>query len=170
MSLAIWDPFCAMEELVDRYNRSARKSLVKYDDKSFEIGDWMPTVDISETDDAFVVKAELPGVDKDDVSVKIENGILTIRGEKKTETEDKDNSIVSPIPGKVVKIFVKPGQKVKVGDTIIIISAMKMDSEFKTKKDGIVKKINVKEGDTVKGGKKLVIIKIHPKINKNEIL
>ena len=78
---------------------------------------------------------------------------------QKTETEDKDNSIVSPIPGKVVKIFVKPGQKVKVGDTIIIISAMKMDSEFKTNKDGTVKKINVKEGDTVKGGKKLVIIK-----------
>ena len=91
MSLAIWDPFHAMEELVDRYNRSARKSLVKYDDKSFEAGDWMPAVDISETEDAFVVKAELPGVNKDDVSVKIENGILTIRGEKKAKTEDKKN-------------------------------------------------------------------------------
>ncbi|MCK4661714.1 MAG: biotin/lipoyl-binding protein [Bacteroidales bacterium] len=78
---------------------------------------------------------------------------------QKTETEDEDNSIISPIPGKVVKIFVKTGQKVKTGDTIIVISAMKMDSEFKTKKNGVVKKINVKEGDTVEGGKKLVIIK-----------
>ena len=108
MSLAIWDPFRAMEELVDRYNRSARKSLVKYDDKSFEVGDWMPTVDISETDDAFVVKAELPGVDKDDVSVKIENGILTIRGEKKTEIEDKKKHRIECTYGSFVRSFTLP--------------------------------------------------------------
>ena len=108
MSLAIWDPFRAMEELVDRYNRSARKSLVKYDDKSFEVGDWMPTVDISETDDAFVVKAELPGVDKNDVSVKIENGILTIKGEKKTETKDKKKHRIECSYGSFVRSFTLP--------------------------------------------------------------
>ena len=108
MSLAIWDPFRAMEELVDRYNRSARKSLGKYDDKSFEVGDWMSTVDISETDDAFVVKAELPGVDKNDVSVKIENGILTIKGEKKTETEDKKKHRIECSYGSFVRSFTLP--------------------------------------------------------------
>ena len=108
MSLAIWDPFREMEELVDRYNRSARKSLVKHDDKTFEVGDWMPVVDISETEDAFVIKAELPGVDKDDVSVKIENGILTIRGEKKAETEDKKNHRIECTYGSFVRSFTLP--------------------------------------------------------------
>ena len=108
MSLAIWDPFREMEELVDRYNRSARKSLVKHDDKTFEVGDWMPAVDISETEDAFVVKAELPGVDKDDVNVKIENGILTIRGEKKTKAEDKKNHRIECTYGSFVRSFTLP--------------------------------------------------------------
>ena len=108
MSMAIWDPFHAMEELVDRYNRSARKSLVKYDDKSFEVGDWMPTVDISETDDAFVVKAELPGVEKDDVSVKIEDGVLTIKGEKKSEIEDEQKHRIECTYGSFVRSFTLP--------------------------------------------------------------
>lgn len=108
MSLAIWDPFLAMEELVDKYNRSTRKSLLKYDDKSFEVGDWMPAVDISETANAFVVKAELPGVDKDDVSVKIENGILTIRGKKKAEIEDKKNHRIECTYGSFVRSFTLP--------------------------------------------------------------
>ncbi len=108
MSMAIWDPFHAMEELVDRYNRSARKSLVKYDDKSFEVGDWMPTVDISETDDAFIVKAELPGVEKDDVSVKIEDGVLTIKGEKKSEIEDEQKHRIECTYGSFVRSFTLP--------------------------------------------------------------
>ena len=108
MNLAIWDPFREMEALVDRYNRSARKPLLKFDDKSFEIGDWMPVVDISETEDAFVVKAELPGVDKDDVKVKVENGILTIRGEKKAELEDKKNHRVECTYGSFVRSFTLP--------------------------------------------------------------
>ncbi len=108
MSMAIWDPFHAMEELVDRYNRSARKSLVKYDDKSFEVGDWMPTVDISETDDAFIVKAELPGVEKDDVSVKIEDGVLTIKGEKKSEMEDEQKHRIECTYGSFVRSFTLP--------------------------------------------------------------
>jgi len=108
MSMAIWDPFHAMEELVDRYNRSARKSLVKYDDKSFEVGDWMPTVDISETDDAFIVKAELPGVEKNDVSVKIEDGVLTIKGEKKSEIEDEQKHRIECTYGSFVRSFTLP--------------------------------------------------------------
>jgi len=108
MSLAIWDPFREMEELVDRYNRSARRSLVKHDDKTFEVGDWMPSVDISETENAFVVKAELPGVDKDAVNVKIENGILTIRGEKKAEIEDQKNHRIECTYGSFVRSFTLP--------------------------------------------------------------
>lgn len=64
----------------------------------------------------------------------------------------------SMMPGKVVQIEVKEGQKVKAGDGIIIIEAMKMENELKCKEDGVVKKVYVKEGDTIEKNSKLVEI------------
>jgi len=66
--------------------------------------------------------------------------------------------ISSPMPGKVVKILVKPGDLVKAGDTVVIVSAMKMESEYKVKKDRLIKEIKVKEGDTVSANQPLIII------------
>jgi len=59
------------------------------------------------------------------------------------------NQIVSPMPGKIVKIPVKVGEVVVAGQTLIIVEAMKMQSEFKATGDKIVQAILVKEGDTV---------------------
>jgi len=53
-------------------------------------GEWWPTVDVSETKDNFVIKAELPGMDDKDVSVTISGDVLTIKGEKNKEEEEKD--------------------------------------------------------------------------------
>jgi len=61
------------------------------------------------------------------------------------------DSIVSPMPGKVVKILVKEGDEVETGQTVMTISAMKMESEFKAPRNAKVKKINVAEGDVVDG-------------------
>lgn len=66
--------------------------------------------------------------------------------------------ISSPMPGKVVRIPVKEGDDVKAGDTVIIVSAMKMESEYKVQKDRIVKQILVKEGETIDGDQTLVIV------------
>jgi HSP20 family protein len=52
--------------------------------------EWWPTVDMSETKDSFIVKAELPGLDAKDVEVSISGDVLTIKGEKKKEEEEKD--------------------------------------------------------------------------------
>jgi biotin carboxyl carrier protein len=70
----------------------------------------------------------------------------------------EDNVISSPMPGKVVKILVKPGDQVKAGDTVVIVSAMKMESEYKVKNDRLIKEIRVKEGDTVSANQPLIII------------
>jgi HSP20 family protein len=51
---------------------------------------WAPSVDISEDDKEWLVNAELPEVKKEDVKVTVENGVLTIRGERKFEKEEKD--------------------------------------------------------------------------------
>ena len=55
-----------------------------------EIGDMIPLMDVSETEDAFLVKAEMPGIKKEDIDVSIKDGMLTISGETKEETEEKE--------------------------------------------------------------------------------
>lgn len=70
--------------------------------------------------------------------------------------DSKENNIFSPMPGKVVKILVKEGDLVEEGETVIIISAMKMESEYKAPKKGIVKKVNVKNEDTIEGNQILI--------------
>ncbi len=69
-----------------------------------------------------------------------------------------ENNIISPMPGKVVKIPVGVGDEVKKGDTLITISAMKMESEYKSPKDGKVFKIHVSEGSTVDANQVLIEI------------
>jgi biotin carboxyl carrier protein len=71
---------------------------------------------------------------------------------------DDQSIISSPMPGKVVKIPVKAGDKVEAGDTVIIVSAMKMESEYKTGKSGVIKEIHVSEGDTIEGHQALITI------------
>jgi biotin carboxyl carrier protein len=68
------------------------------------------------------------------------------------------NIISSPMPGKIVKILVAEGDPVEAGQTVIIVSAMKMESEFKATKAGIVSEIQVAEGDTVDSHQVLIVI------------
>lgn len=67
-----------------------------------------------------------------------------------------ENTISSPMPGKVVKVLVKVGDEMEEGQTAIIISAMKMESEYKAPKSGKVKKVNVANGDTIEGDQILI--------------
>jgi biotin carboxyl carrier protein len=80
-----------------------------------------------------------------------------LNSRRKDDGEDAA-TIVSPMPGKVVKILVNEGDAVEAGTTVIIVSAMKMESEYKVKQDRIIKKILVKEGDTVAGDQPMVIV------------
>lgn len=69
-----------------------------------------------------------------------------------------ENTISSPMPGKVIKIPVTLGDEVKKGDTVITISAMKMESEYKSPIDGRIVKIHVAEGNTIDANQKLIEI------------
>ena len=68
------------------------------------------------------------------------------------------NDIAAPMPGLICKIHVAEGDKVKTGDVILTIEAMKMENQVKTTRDGVISKINVKEGDTVAEGAPLVTL------------
>lgn len=86
MNMQVWNPFQEFENLLSRYNKSASGSDTQLsNDLSF--ADWAPSCDIEEEEDRYVIKADLPGVDKKDIDVKLENGIISIRGEKQTEKE-----------------------------------------------------------------------------------
>lgn len=61
-------------------------------DETFFSRDWNPAVDIVENSDTYVLKAEIPGMNKDDVKITLENNLLTIRGEKKNELEKKEGN------------------------------------------------------------------------------
>ena len=67
-----------------------------------------------------------------------------------------ESKIFSPMPGKVVKVLVSEGDPVQEGETVVIISAMKMESEYKAPRDGVVKKVHVKNEDTVDGSQVLI--------------
>jgi len=109
MRLSVWDPFREMETLLERYNNSVRKPAVDAgESKAMEVGEWMPTVDILENEQSFVVKTELPGVEKDDVKVHISNGVLTIKGEKKVEVKDEKRHRVECSYGSFVRSFTLP--------------------------------------------------------------
>ncbi len=71
---------------------------------------WSPSVDISETKDSLVVKADLPGLEAEDVNVSISGEVLTIKGEKKTEEEEKDEHYhcVERYSGSFQRVFQLP--------------------------------------------------------------
>ena len=81
-----------------------------------------------------------------------------LRNKQNTEEDDEQNFISSPMPGKVIKIPIEVGEKVKPGQTLIIISAMKMESEYKAKRAGVVKEIFAKEGENIEGNQSLILI------------
>ena len=80
------------------------------------------------------------------------------KNRQKDDIDDENVTLSTPIPGKVVKILVKVGEHLKAGETAIIVEAMKMQSEYKVKKDRVVKEILVKEGDAVQGNQPLIIV------------
>lgn len=87
MSKQLWNPFEEFENLLDRYSRAGGRDLRKMSDSDLSFADWAPSVDIEEEDDKYLIKADLPGVDKKDIEVNLENGVLSIRGEKHVEKE-----------------------------------------------------------------------------------
>lgn len=90
MTLVRWDPFRELEDMSERLNRIfTRPALRQNGNEALTVADWVPTVDISETDKEYQITAELPEVKKEDVKVTVENGILTLQGERRQEKEEK---------------------------------------------------------------------------------
>lgn len=95
MALIRWtDPFRDVAVLQDRMNRLLGDYLERSQPQEEGVGMsiWNPNVDIFETKDAICVRAELPGVKRDDVHVEVKEGVLTLRGDRKFEKEVKEEN------------------------------------------------------------------------------
>ena len=88
-----WNPFAEIEDILDRYNRQVSRNAPASNGNReiLQKTDWSPVVDISEDQDAFLIRAELPGINKEDVKVSVHDGVLTIQGERRDEHESKEN-------------------------------------------------------------------------------
>ena len=88
MNLVRFDPFRELEAMSSRLNRLFDRSVIRPDEADgFAV--WAPAVDVEETDKEYRIKADLPDVAKNDVKIGIEDGVLTIEGERKQEKEEK---------------------------------------------------------------------------------
>lgn len=89
-----WNPFREMDDLQRRMTSlfdwsPFRRSSLTTDDENITVPEWAPLVDIVEDGKEYLIKVELPEVQKDDVKVTVESGTLTISGERKAEKEQK---------------------------------------------------------------------------------
>jgi len=90
--------------------------------------------------------------------VEILDAQIRYRKSSESELGISEHIIETPMPGKVVKILVEEGEKIETGQTLIVVSAMKMDSEYKSHTNGRIAHVLVKEGDTINGHQPLIEI------------
>ena len=132
MAIVRWEPFRDLVSIQDRMNRifedaAFRGSRQSEDDWALG-GTWAPPVDIYEHDGNLVLKAELPGVDPKDVDIRLENNTLTLRGERRIDTEVKRESYhrVERAYGSFTRSFTLPS----------VVDQEKIRAEYK---DGVLK-------------------------------
>jgi HSP20 family protein len=109
MNIVKMNPFRELEEIQGRLNRFFTQAPAQ---EAFVFPDWAPPVDIQETDKEFLVTADLPEMKKEDIKVGVENGILTIEGERHLEKEEKGKKFhrVERQYGRFVRRFNLPGE------------------------------------------------------------
>jgi len=137
-SLVHWDPFKELENRLSTLfgHVPVRREVGK--EESLKLVDWAPLVDITEDDKEYLIKADLPEVKKEEVKVTVEDGALSIRGERKFEKEEKGKKYhrIERAYGSFLRSFSLPDDA----------NASKVNAEFK---DGVLK-VHLPKGEKAK--------------------
>lgn len=136
MTLVRWDPLQQLVAMSNRLNRTPNDPYTARTEDAF--GAWAPPVDIFEKHDDLVIRAEIPGMQKEDMDVRIENGVLTLRGERKQDTEvGEENAYrLERVYGMFTRSFTLP----------TTVDAAKVTATYK---DGILE-VSVPKAETAK--------------------
>ena len=139
MELVPWRPFRALGSFYGEMDRLRERWFGERPLVKALTEKWLPSVDISETKDDFIVKAELPGLEAKDVNVSISGDLLIIKGEKKKDEEEKDEHhyIVERYSGSFQRVFQLP-------------AAVKSDKLVETFEKGVLKMTLPKVEETKK--------------------
>jgi len=129
MAIVRWEPFRDLLTTQDHFNRLFNETFSSFfgNDRLAATAGWAPAVDVYETDQSVVLKAELPGVDPKDVEARVEDGTLYLKGERKFENEVKEGSYhrVERAYGSFTRTFALPTS----------VDAEKVAAEYK---DGVL--------------------------------
>ncbi len=86
-ALTPWTPMGTLKQEMDRlFDRFFEPRAEEF----FALGEWAPSLDLTETKEALVAKIEVPGIDPKDIQISLQEQLLTVKGEKKQEKEEKD--------------------------------------------------------------------------------
>jgi HSP20 family protein len=141
MNLVRWEPFASFENMFGRMPALRWSPLADFDGET-RTG-WSPSVDISENDQEYLIRAELPAVRKEDVQITFEDGMLTLNGERRQKTEEKKEKFhrVETFYGKFSRSFTLPENvdsgaiRAESKDGIVTVHVPKTKTELKNAKE-----------------------------------
>jgi len=110
MNLTRWEPFAGIDEALARMPSLFGRWPRAFENNGNQALEWAPSVDISETETEYLIRAALPAVKKEDVRITFDDGLLTISGERKQKTEEKNEKLhrVETVYGKFSRAFSLP--------------------------------------------------------------
>src|SRR5688500_8546847 len=131
-TLATWNPFRELDEVQNRLGSFFGGTFPRFGNGNgnggLKLADWSPQVDITEDDKEYLVKADLPEMKKEEIKVNVEDGVLSVSGERKAEKEEKNKKFyrIERSFGSFMRSFTLPEDA----------DGAKVSAEFK---DGVLK-------------------------------
>ncbi len=129
MRVIKWEPFRDIDNVLDRVFADTMRRWPRVSSDERRVYDWAPAADVSETDGEYLIKAELPEVGKDDLNITVQEGVLTLAGERKEEKREDNEKLhrVERFHGTFSRRFTLPddadeqGIKAESKDGVLVI-------------------------------------------------
>lgn len=106
MQLSKWNPFKEMNQIFNGFNNGNLLPFVNGDDLS--LNNWQPAVDVVENDKEYLLEFDVPGIDKKDIDIEVQNGMLTVSGERNYEKKDDKKHRIESYYGSFSRSFSLP--------------------------------------------------------------
>jgi HSP20 family protein len=129
MRVIKWEPFRDIDNVFDRVFADTMRRWPRVSNEERRVYDWAPAADVTETDGEYLIKAELPEVGKDDLNITVQEGVLTLAGERKEEKREDNEKLhrVERFHGTFARRFTLPddadeqGIKAESKDGVLVI-------------------------------------------------